>query len=228
MHLRCTTCVSTCRWTQLCAFHAHACRGAAHHRCAAHEVDRAAPLSRTQDVRTRGQASPADHFGRSRRPPPTPEGCRRERRPFRPQLSPCRGSHVVRLRRTAPRAREARTAGLRRQARTARRHSSSASGSCVTSGDMACSPLLSQATDPRSTSARPAEAGGPCLTCIYAFHPRVRPERTECAVRTSATSSHRLHSRTDHPLQRRDELGVLHREDLGVLRQPLSAQVTGL
>lgn len=146
-------------------------------------MDRAAPLSRTPCVRARGQASPADHFGRSRRPPPTPEGCRRERRPFRPQLSPCRGSHVVRLRRTAPRAREARTACLRRQARTSRRHSSSASGPCVTSGDMACSPLLSQTTDRRSTSARPAVAGGHCLTCIYAFHPPCAP----CAHRVRRT-----------------------------------------
>lgn len=155
MHLRCTTCVSTCRWTQLCASHAHACRGAAHHRCAAHEVDRAAPLSRTQGARTHAGAGPSTTPNRSTASPlrgRTAEGG---------DQSPAEGRErwpaatAVRLRRTAPRAREARTAGFCR--RTA---PSSASAPVVATGDVLCSSLLSQTTDRRSTSAPPAVTGG--------------------------------------------------------------------
>lgn len=190
VHLRCTTCVSTCRWAQLCAFHAHTRCGAAHRRCAAHEVDRAAPLSRTQSVRTHAGAGPSTTPNRSTASPlrgRTAEGGNqspaggRERWP---------AATAVRLRRTAPRAREARTAGFCR--RTA---PSSAPAPVVVTGDVLCSSLLSQTTDPRSTSARSAVAGGHCLTCIYAIHPPCAP----CAHRVRRTHLSHVFTRPPQP-----------------------------
>lgn len=77
-------------------------------------------------------------------PPPTPEGCRRERRPFRPQLSPCRGSHVVRLRRTAHARVHAHTRMRARPAQPSR----AARALCAPCRHTACTSLLYQPTDP--------------------------------------------------------------------------------